>query len=160
MTISGCQCSATSWQAVDSDPEGVFHSGCANPDGDPNGAWCNLVRGTTSPTGQTWDYCQPSCTDPTGEVVKPKQVLYTEGPSFHPSTCRIKGDGASVALSLPQIMFQHAGGANNRNSIKTFQFYYSEWLISNICSHSHAMLCYTPKSSLDLFGEIVATNIV
>lgn len=66
VTLNGYQCSAYGWQAVDSDPDGTFHTGCANPDNDPNGSWCGLVRGTTTALGLTWDYCQPACTDSTG----------------------------------------------------------------------------------------------
>lgn len=60
--MSGARCSADPWQAVDYDKSGVVHSGCANPDNDPQGEWCDLVHGTTSVTGQSWDYCQPDCT--------------------------------------------------------------------------------------------------
>lgn len=66
VTFNGYQCSAYGWQAVNSDPDGTFHSGCANPDSDPKGSWCSLVRGTTTALGLTWDYCQPACTNSTG----------------------------------------------------------------------------------------------
>ncbi|MEW5306775.1 MAG: hypothetical protein WDW36_009214 [Sanguina aurantia] len=62
VTAGGFRCSGDAWQAVDSDPDGTTHTGCANPDNDPGGAWCSLVRGTTTALGLTWDYCQPECT--------------------------------------------------------------------------------------------------
>ncbi|MEW5316369.1 MAG: hypothetical protein WDW38_007747 [Sanguina aurantia] len=63
VTISNARCSALNWQSENYDAStGTVHSGCANPDSDPNGAWCNLVQGTTTNTGLAWDYCQPQCT--------------------------------------------------------------------------------------------------
>ncbi|MEW5307882.1 MAG: hypothetical protein WDW36_010253 [Sanguina aurantia] len=63
VTISNARCSALNWQSENYDAStDTVHSGCANPDSDPNGAWCSLVPGTTTNTGRAWDYCQPQCT--------------------------------------------------------------------------------------------------
>lgn len=74
VTVSNARCSAVNWQSENYDAaSGAVHSGCANPDNDPNGAWCSLVQGTTTNTGLAWDYCQPQCT--TGECATTYKAL-------------------------------------------------------------------------------------
>ncbi|MEW5307881.1 MAG: hypothetical protein WDW36_010252 [Sanguina aurantia] len=92
VTVSGARCSADPWQAVDYDRSGVVHSGCANPDNDPQGEWCDLVHGTTSVTGQSWDYCQPICTPNLAAL-----ATCTTSALYVPTGCTCANDWAFAA---------------------------------------------------------------
>eukprot|EP01023_Acetabularia_acetabulum_P063866 TRINITY_DN8108_c1_g1_i1.p1 TRINITY_DN8108_c1_g1~~TRINITY_DN8108_c1_g1_i1.p1 ORF type:complete len:610 (+),score=97.18 TRINITY_DN8108_c1_g1_i1:125-1954(+) len=56
-TIAGCKC-LEAWPY-----SGEVYSGCANPDNDPKGPWCNVDTSTCvdQPDGKDIDYCDPLC---------------------------------------------------------------------------------------------------
>eukprot|EP01025_Chloroclados_australasicus_P060254 TRINITY_DN7719_c0_g1_i2.p1 TRINITY_DN7719_c0_g1~~TRINITY_DN7719_c0_g1_i2.p1 ORF type:complete len:727 (+),score=88.51 TRINITY_DN7719_c0_g1_i2:344-2524(+) len=58
-TLAGCSCS-TPWTFRET---GASYQGCANPDGDPKGTWCEIDRSTCErePATKTYDYCSSQC---------------------------------------------------------------------------------------------------
>ncbi|GLC64630.1 hypothetical protein PLESTF_000186700 [Pleodorina starrii] len=75
-TVSGSVCAREAWAMTDvkGDFE-IAYLGCANPDNDPQGAWCRLLPGHTTLTGRTWDYCDPTCGPP-----PPERIIVGTGP--------------------------------------------------------------------------------
>ncbi|KXZ54230.1 hypothetical protein GPECTOR_5g321 [Gonium pectorale] len=57
-TKTGQFCTSNPWKIKGSTDTNI---GCANPNNDPNGAWCLLRSGLATPAGAAWDYCMPGC---------------------------------------------------------------------------------------------------
>ncbi len=124
VTKSGTTCSLKNWKLTGTPGN---YQGCANPNNDPNGAWCVLAKGQTSSSGTTWDYCADECNPRSaGSGTNTGGGSSGGGPSYPaPKSCArgftgLPGTGLCNCASGYTISFTGGGSYSNQNGCVAF----------------------------------------